>query len=92
LTTTPGRLSLAAVLLAVGVIVFGVLAASAVSARHRAAQSVASDSEPLLVASEGLYGSLSDADATAATTFLTGGLEARARRERPAHDACSAGR
>jgi hypothetical protein len=86
LTTTPGRLSLAAVLVAVGAIVFGVLAASAVSARHQAAQSVATDTEPLLVAAEGLYASLSDADATAATTFLTGGLEAPVRRERYAGD------
>lgn len=86
MTTTPGRLSLAAVLLAGGAIVFGVLAASAVSARRQAAQSVATDTEPLLVASEGLYGSLSDADATAATTFLTGGLEAPVRRGRYAGD------
>ena len=47
---------------------------------------MASDTEPLLVASAGLYGSLSDADATADTTFLTGGLEAPARRERYAGD------
>ncbi|HEY7830384.1 MAG TPA: hypothetical protein VIC06_07450 [Solirubrobacteraceae bacterium] len=84
--TTPGRLRLAAVLLALGAIVFGVLAASAVSARRQAADSVATDTEPLLVTAEGLYASLSDADATAATTFLTGGLEPPARRERYASD------
>ena len=86
LTTTPGRLRLAAVLLAVGAIVFGALAGSAVSARRQAAHSVATDTEPLLVTAEGLYASLSDADATAATTFLTGGLEPPARRERYAGD------
>ncbi len=86
LRTTPGRLRLAAVLLALGAIVFGVLAASAVSARRQAADSVATDTEPLLVTAEGLYASLSDADATAATTFLTGGLEPPARRERYASD------
>jgi len=86
LTTTPGRLRLAAVLLVLGAIVFGALAASAVSARRQAAHSVATDTEPLLVTAEGLYASLSDADATAATTFLTGGLEAPARRERYAGD------
>jgi hypothetical protein len=74
------------VLLALGAIVFGVLAASAVSARRQAADSVATDTEPLLVTAEGLYASLSDADATAATTFLTGGLEPPARRERYASD------
>jgi len=47
---------------------------------------VATDTEPLLVTAEGLYASLSDADATAATTFLTGGLEAPAQRERYASD------
>jgi hypothetical protein len=82
LTTTPGQLSLAALLLVVGAIVFGAFAARAVSARSQASHSVASDTEPLLIAAEGLYAALSDADATAATTFLTGGLEAPARRER----------
>jgi hypothetical protein len=86
LRTTPGRLRLAAVLLALGAIVFGALAASAVSARRQATHSVATDTEPLLVTAEGLYASLSDADATAATTFLTGGLEPPARRERYAGD------
>jgi hypothetical protein len=86
LTTTPGRLRLAAVVLVFGAIVFGALAASAVSMRRQAAHSVATDTEPLLVTAEGLYASLSDADATAATTFLTGGLEAPAQRERYAGD------
>jgi hypothetical protein len=79
-------LRLAAVLLVFGAIAFGALAASAVSARRQAAHSVATDTEPLLVTAEGLYASLSDADATAATTFLTGGLEAPAQRERYASD------
>jgi hypothetical protein len=86
LTTTPGRLRLAAVLLVLGAIVFGVIATSAVSARREAAHSVATDTEPLLVTAEGLDASLSDADATAATTFLTGGLEPPAQRERYAGD------
>jgi hypothetical protein len=83
---TPGRLRLAAVLLALGAIVFGTLAASAVGSRRAAAHSAASDTEPLLVAAEGLYASLSDAEATAATTFLTGGLEPPARRARYSGD------
>jgi hypothetical protein len=80
LTTTPGRLRLAVVLLAVGAIAFGVVAASAASTRRQAAHAVATETEPLLVEAEGLYASLSDADATAATTFLTGGLEPIGRR------------
>jgi hypothetical protein len=86
LTTTPGRLRVASVLLGLGAIVFGALAASAVSSRSQAARSVASDTEPLLVTAEGLYASLSDADATAATTFVTGGQEPPARRERYSGD------
>jgi hypothetical protein len=78
-------------LLAAGAIVFGVLAAGAASTRHRAASSVATETEPLLVQAEGLYASLSDADATAATTFLTGGLEPAARRERYVSDLRAAG-
>jgi hypothetical protein len=90
-STSPGRLRLVAVFLIVSAIVFAVLAVSAESARHDAVQSVATDTEPLLVTTENLYGSLSDADATAATTFLTGGMEAPARRERYASDLRAAG-
>ena len=60
LAVTPGRLRLAAALLASGAIVFGVLAAGAAGSRHRAANSVATETEPLLVQAEGLYASLSE--------------------------------
>jgi hypothetical protein len=83
---TPGRLRLAAVLLGVGALLFGVLAAGAAGTRNQAAGSVAKQTEPLLGEAQGLYVSLSDSDATAATTFLTGGLEPPARRERYAKD------
>ena len=86
LTTTPGRLRLVAGLLAVSVIVFGVIAATAAGDRRQAAHAVATQTEPLLVQADQLYSSLSDADATAATTFLTGGLEPIARRERYLRD------
>lgn len=82
LALTPGRLRLAAVLLALGAALFAAVGSVAVGARRDAARSAATETEPLLVAAEGLYGSLSDADATAATTFLTGGLEPPARRAR----------
>jgi hypothetical protein len=90
LTTTPGRLRLAVVLLAVGTIAFGVVAASATSTRRQAAHAVATETEPLLVEAEGLYASLSDADATAATTFLISGLEPIGRRRRYVEDLQSA--
>ena len=85
-TTSPGRLQLVATVLILSAIVFAALAISAESARRAAAHSIATDTEPLLVTAEGLYASLSDADATAASTFLTGGLEAPGRRERYARD------
>ncbi len=90
LRTTPGRLRLAAALIAIGAVLFGVVGTSAVSHRRAAARSAATVTEPLLVTAEGLYASLSDADATAATTFLTGGLEPPARRQRYAADLRSA--
>jgi hypothetical protein len=90
LTTTPGRLRLAAVLIAVGAIAYGVVAASAAGTRRQAAHAAATEAEPLLVEAEGLYASLSDADATAATTFLTGGLEPIGRRQRYVEDLRSA--
>jgi hypothetical protein len=74
-STTPGRLRVimgAAVLAAV---IAGVVLAAATSARTDAADAVATRDEPLLVGADGLYASLSDADATAATTFLRGGTE-----------------
>jgi hypothetical protein len=82
LNRTPARLRFAAATLAATAIVFGVVATTAATSRRDAARSVASSSEPQLVRAESVYASLSDADATAATTFLTGGIEPAARRAR----------
>jgi hypothetical protein len=82
LATTPGRLWLAvSFTLAVAALV-GVVATAAAVSRHDAVASAGGSSEPLLVESAGLYASLADAEATAATTFLTGGEEPAARRRR----------
>jgi hypothetical protein len=62
--------------------VFGIVATTAAVSRRDAARSIASSSEPQLVRAESLYAALSDADATAATTFLTGGIDPPARRAR----------
>ena len=86
LALTPGRLRLAAVLLGICALLFGVIAASAAGTRSKATSSVANQTEPLLGEVQGLYVSLSDADATAATTFVTGGLEPPARRARYGKD------
>jgi hypothetical protein len=82
LARTPGRLRLAGAVLATTAIGFGAIATTAAISRGDAADSVASSSEPQLVRAESLYASLSDADATAATTFLTGGIEPAERRQR----------
>jgi hypothetical protein len=86
LTSTPGRLGLASVLVVIGALILGSVAFSAERARSQAAQAVASQTEPLLVEAVTLYAALSDADATATTTFLKGGLEPPARRARYEND------
>ena len=91
LNRTPARLRLAAGTLAATAILFGVVATIAATSRRDAAQSVASSSEPQLVRAESLYASLSDADAIAATTFLTGGPESAASRARYGDDIQAAG-
>jgi hypothetical protein len=86
LTTTPGRLALMAVVAVAGALCFGAVAEIAEQARERAATSARTDTAPLLAEAVSLYGSLSDANATATTTFLVGGLEPPARRARYLRD------
>jgi hypothetical protein len=86
LRTTPGRLEFASLVVVVGALLFGAVAFGAERARHRAAQAVATETEPLLVEAVSLYASLSDADATATTTFLHGGLEPPQSRARYVQD------
>src|SRR6516165_1378564 len=65
LRTTPGRLRSASAILLVALILFAVVTTVATEVRSRAAASVQTQSAPELVATEALYGSLADADATA---------------------------
>jgi len=81
-TTTPGRLSAASFVLVLATVAFGAAATGEAAARRHGADEVASGAEPLLVEATGVYSSLSDADATATTTFLTGGLEPHDRTQR----------
>ena len=90
LTTTPGRLALVSIAVVVGAVCFGAMALIAGQARFRAANSARTDTEPLLAEAANLYASLSDANATATTTFLVGGLEPPARRARYLADVASA--
>jgi len=88
--TTPGRLRFAGALLVMASVVFGAVRAGGAAVRHSAAHSAATASEPLLVHVENFYSSLADADATAASTFATGGVEPAARRARYLRDLRSA--
>jgi hypothetical protein len=81
LTTTPGRLRLAAALLALGAIVFGFVAADAAGTRRHAVRDVET-TEPLLGSAVDLSAYLSDAHATAAASFLVGGPEPATSRRR----------
>ena len=90
LTTTPGRLALVSIAVVIGAVCFGAMALIAGQARSRAANSAKTDTEPLLAEAANLYASLSDANATATTTFLVGGLEPPARRARYLADVASA--
>jgi hypothetical protein len=80
--TTPGRLRLVLVGLVALCLMWGAVAAWTVSQRGSAASEVVATSEPLSLDGQQIYRSLSDADATAATAFLSGGLEPLAVRNR----------
>jgi hypothetical protein len=60
----------------------GVIAALAAGQHASAATEVVAVSEPLSLDAEQIYHSLPDADATAASAFLSGGLEPAAARQR----------
>ena len=79
--TTPGRLRLLIVGLVLLSLAWGVLAALTAEQHASAAANVVAVSEPLSLDAEQIYQSLSDADATAASAFLSGGLEPAAARQ-----------
>ena len=80
--TTPARLRLLLALLILLSLAWGVLAALTADQHASAAADVVAVSEPLSLDAEQIYTSLSDADATAASAFLAGGLEPTTARQR----------
>ena len=80
--TTPARLGLLLALLILLSLAWGALAALTADQHASAAADVVAVSEPLSLDAEQIYTSLSDADATAASAFLAGGLEPAAARQR----------
>jgi hypothetical protein len=91
LRTTPGQLRAWSLAVLSGLIVVGIVVAAAAHARGDAARAAGSAGAPELVASEGLYGSLADADATASIIFLKAGREAPDLRQRYEADIQQAG-
>lgn len=80
--TTPTRLGLLLAVLIVFSLAWGALAALTASQHSSAAADVVAVNEPLSLDAEQIYTSLSDADATAASAFLAGGLEPAKARQR----------
>ena len=74
-STTPRQLRLAMAAVVLAALVAGLALVAVTAVRRDATNSVATRDEPLMLAADQLYASLSDADATAATTFLRGGAE-----------------
>src|SRR3954463_10939140 len=80
--STPGRLSLLALLLVAVSVLTGVLTGWGVQTRSAALEELATRSEPLSFAAQEVYRSMADADATAAAAFLSGGVESPQLRAR----------
>ncbi|RSM84301.1 hypothetical protein DMH04_21635 [Kibdelosporangium aridum] len=89
--TTPGRLGIIASALVVLSVLTGFVAALALQTKQDTISNLAEHREPLAAAAQQIYRSLSDADATASSAFLSGGLEPAALRERYEVDMAQAG-
>jgi hypothetical protein len=89
--TTPGRLSGALVGLVLLSLLTGVIGLLAVQGNASSLDDLAGHREPVSAAAQQIYGSLSDADATAASAFLAGGSEPAALRVRYDADIARAG-
>lgn len=88
--TTPGVLIMFTVALVVVSVLAGVFTAITVQSRAQALDNLAARSGPLSVAAQDLYRSLSDADATANSAFLSGGVEPASVRGRYEQDIAEA--
>lgn len=75
LLTSPGRLTLAAVVLIVAILAAGLSMAETTNTRQQQLAVVSSASEPLSHAAQNLYSALTIADASANTSFSRGNLD-----------------
>jgi hypothetical protein len=90
-TSSPGRLFVIGVALVVLALLTGVAGALAVQQKQDTIANLIEHREPVAAASQQIYRSLSDADATAASAFLSGGTPPAALRERYELDIAQAG-
>jgi hypothetical protein len=88
--STPGRLSLLALLLIVVSLLVGATTAGSVQRRSEALEALADRNEPLAFAAQEVYRAMADADATASSAFLSGGVESSALRQRYEADVAKA--
>ncbi|ONI73121.1 hypothetical protein ALI144C_45055 [Actinosynnema sp. ALI-1.44] len=89
--TTPGRLGIIASALVALSVLTGLFAALALQSKQDTISGLTDHREPLSAAAQQIYRSLSDADATASSAFLSGGSEPAALRERYEIDMAQAG-
>jgi hypothetical protein len=89
--STPGRLTAALIALLLLGIAYGITALTGSNEANAHVLSVQDSSGPLTVSAQSLYRALSDADATAATAFLSPGAETAASRQRYETDIAAAG-
>ncbi|WP_312027450.1 hypothetical protein [Dietzia sp. B32] len=80
--TTPGRMSVFALLAIITVLAGGVVASSTITQRQSYHETLLAEVEPVANASQTLYSSLTIADSAANTAFITGGIEPAELRER----------
>ncbi|MFF2108300.1 hypothetical protein [Rhodococcus koreensis] len=79
--STPGRLSVIALVLVAAALAAGTVTSAINGARQQEINALRTHSEPLADAAQSLYSSLSIADAAATTSFIFGGVEPVAVRE-----------
>ncbi|MTD57068.1 hypothetical protein [Amycolatopsis pithecellobii] len=89
--TTPGVLTVLALVLVLASLLAGLLTSLSVRGRSQAVDELATRSGPLTAAAQEIYRSLADADATATGAFLAGGLEPAETRQRYEADIAQAG-
>jgi hypothetical protein len=82
LRATPGRMALVAVVLVAALLAVGATASKTVFDRQGQLATLRSHTEPLADAAQRIYGALSFANTTAATAFLSGGVEPQDVRDR----------